>query len=168
MSLQIKSFILPVHTDTSIENEINNFLKSHKVIKMRKEFLNNSENACWCLLVEYVLDEKENSKQSKGFKNIIDYKEVLSPDDFSVYAKIREWRKETADKNGVQLYTILNNEQMARIAQEKITKLDKLKEMSGIGEQRIKKYGKDIIDLMKKIINTNDLSGNQTKNEKSQ
>ncbi|MBF0452068.1 MAG: HRDC domain-containing protein [Candidatus Magnetomorum sp.] len=167
MSIQIKAFTLPIHVDSAIETEMNAFLKSHKVINIRKEFANNSDNLYWCFLVEYVAEESESAKQNKAVKNTIDYKEVLSPEDFSVYAQIREWRKEVAEKNGLQLYAILKNEQMATIAQEKITSLDKLAQIPGIGEQRIKKYGKDILEIMKNIVKMNPAKNSQTANEKN-
>ena len=171
MSMQIKAFTLPIHADSTIESEMNTFLKTHKVINIRKEFVNNPDNLCWCFLVEYVVEESGHLKQSKAIKNTIDYKEILSPDDFSVYAKIREWRKDVAEKNGIQLYAIMNNEQMATIAQEKITSLDKLMQVPGIGEQRIKKYGNDIIGIMKNILKVTQPENSQkiTKtNEKNQ
>ena len=155
MSLQLKAFTMPIHTDSTIESELNTFLKTHKVINIRKEFVNNPDNLCWCFLVEYVAEEGNQTKTGKAVKNAVDYKEILSPEDFSVYAKIREWRKEVAEKNSIQLYAILNNEQMATIAQEKITTLDQLKQVPGIGEQRIKKYGKNIVEIMKNILKKN-------------
>ena len=51
----------------------------------------------------------------------------------------------------IQLYTILTNEQMAKIDEKRIVNVEELKKISGIGDQRIKKYGKDIINVMKNI-----------------
>jgi len=167
MSFQIKTFILPIHSDSTIEDEMNHFLKSHKVINIHREFVSNTEKICWCFVVEYIVDENEQSSRNKGIKNAIDYKEVLSSDDFAIYATMREWRKTTAEKNGVQLYTILNNEQMAKIAQDKIISIEKLKQLPGIGEQRIKKYGKEIIKIMKNTLDINASEVSDEKNEKN-
>ena len=53
-------------------------------------------------------------------KKKIEYKEVLSPEDFSIYAKLRDWRKETAAREAVQLYNVFMNEQMAVMVQKRV------------------------------------------------
>ena len=40
----------------------------------------------------------------------VDYKEVLKPDEFEVFSRLREWRKGVAEREGVPVYTVLTNE----------------------------------------------------------
>ena len=137
MKLHYKFFSIPVNTSTDIEQEMNEFIKNHKIASIKKEFVNNQENTCWFFLIEYFEEIHDKDKKSgKNIKNAIDYREVLSPEIFTRYAKIREWRKQEAAKTAVQLYTILTNEQMAQIAEKKIITIDELKKVSGIGDQR--------------------------------
>jgi hypothetical protein len=37
----------------------------------------------------------------------VDYKEVLKPEEFEVFSRLREWRKGVAEKEGVPVYTVL-------------------------------------------------------------
>jgi len=78
----------------------------------------------------------------------VDYKDVLSPEDFAVFAKLREWRKKTADAEAVPVYTIFNNEQLAKIVEKKIITKKALQEIEGVGEARVKKYGDAVISIM--------------------
>ena len=39
----------------------------------------------------------------------MDYKEVLKPEEFEVFRRLRDWRKATADKEGVPVYVVLHH-----------------------------------------------------------
>ena len=43
----------------------------------------------------------------------VDYREVLKPEEFEMFSRLREWRKALAEKEGVPVYTLLTNEQLA-------------------------------------------------------
>jgi superfamily II DNA helicase RecQ len=158
MDLQIKFFSVPVGYESDVEQDMNQFLRHHKIVNIRKEFVCQSDQICWCYAVEYLSDSQKDDtsandkKKKKDDKPKIDYAEVLSPDDFAIYAKMRTWRKELADKKGEYAFTILTNAQMAQIAEKKIHTLQDLEKVSGIGEQKINQYGHAIVDLMKSII----------------
>jgi hypothetical protein len=51
----------------------------------------------------------------------VDYREVLSAQDFAVFSKLREVRKGLAEKEGVPPYTIFTNEQLAAVVRQKVT-----------------------------------------------
>jgi superfamily II DNA helicase RecQ len=161
MKANFKIVTIPISTPDDLVNELNQFVQTHQIIKISKDLVKENEQTCWCFLIEY-LSGSEAKNQSKP-KSKIDYREVLSPEDFTLYAQIRDWRKKTAEKEGVALYSVLTNEQMARIAEDKINSIEQLKNVDGIGEQRIKKYAGDIINILKKFV---DEKNNREKNKK--
>jgi superfamily II DNA helicase RecQ len=69
-------------------------------------------------------------------------------EDFALYAKLRDWRKITGEKESVPLYTIFTNEQLAAIAQQKIETLEELGALTGIGAARVDKYGQDVLTVI--------------------
>jgi len=149
MSIQFKFFWVSAQNSSNIENDLNNFLSSVDVIKVQKEFVNNGSDSHFCILVEYIRSQNTKSSFNNTVsKKKIDYREILSPDDFSLYDKIRSWRKMVAQKEAVQLYTVLTNEQMAKISQDKIKTLNGLSKIEGLGDTRIKKYGNEIIEIV--------------------
>jgi superfamily II DNA helicase RecQ len=87
--------------------------------------------------------EKNRLKKSK-----IDYKQVLSPEDFALFAQLREWRKGEAAEIGVPVYTIFTNEQLAKIAEQKIHTKAGLQEIEGVGEARVKRYAEAVIGIV--------------------
>ena len=50
-------------------------------------------------------------------KNKVDYKEILTPEQFAVFARLRELRKEIASREAVPVYTIFTNEQLSQMVQ---------------------------------------------------
>lgn len=157
MSLQCKFFVIPIKDIEETEEEINRFLRTVRVVSMQREFVNQGENSFWSMIVEYQTGSagSKSSPQSAGKKKpVVDYREVLSPEDFAIYAKLREWRKEVANKEGDPVYTVFTNEQMAKIVRSRITTKTELQKIKGVGESRTQKYGEDVIRIMAREIGT--------------
>jgi superfamily II DNA helicase RecQ len=152
MPSQFKFFVIMARR---LEDEelLNRFLLHNRVLTVHREFVHDGENSYWSLAVEYLAGEGKTAGQSSGQsgKNRIDYKEVLSPGDFAVFAKLREWRKDKAGQDGVPVYTIFSNEQLAGIAVQRVISKTSLRELEGVGESRVKKYGEAVIQLMCEI-----------------
>ncbi len=146
MTIQYKFFTIPINAADQMESALNRFLVSKRTLTVHREFVQNGANSFWSLAVEYLSDG--NVGAEKTDKSRVDYREVLSPDDFALYVKLRDWRKQEALKEGLALYNIFNNEQLAEIAEKRVATLSALKEIEGIGEARIKKYGKAVLALV--------------------
>lgn len=163
MSIQYQFFIMPITAAEQDIDEMNRFLRGVRVIKTHKEFVQQGENSFWALCIEYLagastLSEKEKTASSK---RRIDYKETLSPADFALFAQLPEWRKVRADREGVPVYTLFTNEQLAQISEKRIHTRSGLQELDGIGEGRIQKYGEDVIRIV------NMMADKETKNHEA-
>ena len=65
----------------------------------------------------------------------VDYREVLSPEDFAVFARLRQVRKEIAQDDAVPVYTVFTNEQLAQMVQGRATTKAALEKIAGVGDQ---------------------------------
>ena len=81
-------------------------------------------------------------------KSRIDYREVLPPDQFAIYSKLRELRKEFADKEGVPPYAVFTNEHLADMVRKKITTTASLQTLEGVGPAKVEKYGDAFLKLL--------------------
>src|ERR1039458_3068660 len=145
--MQLKLFILPVKNLAAAEGEMNGFLRAHRVLAVKKEFVPDGENSFWTFCVEY-LDSTAGAASWPGKGPKVDYKEVLKPEEFEVFSRLREWRKAAAEKEGVPVYTVLTNEQLAQMVQKKVNSKAGLKEIEGIGDARVEKYGESLLALL--------------------
>lgn len=82
-----------------------------------------------------------SSGEGRAGKQRVDYKEVLSPEDFALFAKLRDWRKATAEQEGIPVYAVLTNEQLAAITTKRPGSISQLREVEGIGEAKAGRYG---------------------------
>lgn len=145
--MQLKVFILPVKNVVDAEVEMNQFLRSHRVLAVKKEFVPDGENSFWTFCVEY-LDSVVGMGGMTGRPPRVDYREVLKPEEFELFSRLRDWRKGVAEKEGVPVYTVLTNEQLAQIVQRRVNTKAALKEIDGVGDARVEKYGEAVLGVV--------------------
>jgi superfamily II DNA helicase RecQ len=75
----------------------------------------------------------------------VDYREVLNPEQFEVFSKLRELRKQIAEKESIPVYAVFTNEQLAAMVQTQADSKTKLKAIEGVGDARIDKYGEEFL-----------------------
>jgi superfamily II DNA helicase RecQ len=146
--MQLKVFVLPVKNLGAAEAEMNAFLRGHRVLAVKKEFVADGENSFWRFCVEYLNSLATGALGAGGRPPKVDYKEVLKPEEFEVFSRLRDWRKGVAEKEGVPVYTIFTNEQFALMVQKKVNSKTGLKEIEGVGEARVEKYGEAVVQLL--------------------
>ena len=117
------------------ESELNHFMGSHRVLAGEKRFVDVGENSFWAVCVDYLdVGSAGDKSSSRSQRNQIDYRRILSDEQFTVFAALRELRKELAAQDGVPLYTVFTNQQLAQIVQLKITDRANLKKVDGVGD----------------------------------
>lgn len=141
------------------EEAFNRFLSQHRVLKVEKEFVPAGQDSFWAYQVHY--DANAAARGGPGTpgtgiadvnkKGMVDYKALLNDADFTLYLRLKEWRKERAQRDGVEAFTVFTNAQLADIAQRRCATLEALKEISGVGEGRVEKYGASMLALLKEL-----------------
>ena len=147
-AMQLKVFVLPVKNLGAAEVEMNACLRGHRVLAVQKEFVAEGENSFWSFCVEYLDGIGADALAAGGRPPKVDYKEVLKPEEFEVFSRLRDWRRAVAEKEGVPVYTIFTNEQLAQMVQKKVNSKAALKEIEGVGDARVEKYGDALVQMM--------------------
>ena len=149
--MQFKLFAISVKGDSTMESELNSFLRGRRVLAVRRELVQAGEGSFWSFCVEYLdgipAAAGRGNSGDRGPK--VDYREQLKPDDFAVFSRLRAWRKETADREAAPVYTIFTNGQLARMAQERPQALAGLRGINGVGDARVEKYGSELLNLLR-------------------
>jgi len=154
MKLQYASFLLPLHFGSSEQEELNRFLRGKRVVQTRKELVTTENISHWTILVEY-LDNAVKGSSEQQIKNKIDYKDILNADDFSLFSKLREVRKKLAEDNGLPVYAVCTNEQLAEIARRKPKNLTECMQIEGIGQGKADKYVPALLECLASKKNEN-------------
>ena len=141
--MQFKTFMLPASGSEQTEETLNVFLRTHRIVSVRSEFV-SGETPAWCILVEYVQQNESDSKSSGK----VDYMKILSPEEFALFSKLRNLRKELAAKDGVPPFVVFTDEQLASIVKQNPTDLGKLTAIQGIGQAKAEKYGNAVFKVL--------------------
>jgi ATP-dependent DNA helicase RecQ len=78
--------------------------------------------------------------------------EDLSEEAKPVFEKLRAWRGATAKEQGVPAYVIFHDATLRQIATQAPTTLQQLGTISGVGENKLAKYGQPILDALAEIL----------------
>ena len=154
MKIQYASFSLPLHSDSTEQEALNRFLRGHRIVQTRKEIVIADNVSHWALLVEY-LDSPEKSAGEQQIKSKVDYKEILNAADFFLFSKLREVRKKLAEENGLPVYAVCTNEQLAEIAKRKPKSLTECMQIEGIGQGKADKFVPSLLECIRNENNEN-------------
>jgi ATP-dependent DNA helicase RecQ len=72
----------------------------------------------------------------------------LTNEDQNLNNKLKSWRKETATEQNLPAYCIINNKTIEEITINKPQDFHDLEKIHGIGEQKIEKYGSQILRII--------------------
>ena len=153
--MHYRFFTIPIYAEETIQTELNNFLSSVRILQVDRKFVAAGSNSFWELCIEYMSAAQPKEEKNKGDKNKtsrIDYREVLSPEDFAVFSSLRSWRKEAAAEAGVQLYQVFTNKQIAHIAENRIIEIRELLTIDGVGEVGVQHYGEAVCALVREAL----------------
>jgi len=142
--MQFRLFSIPASGSPEGEEELNRFLRSHRAVSVQRELVQIGTAASWCFCVEY-LPGSQPAPEQPGGRRRIDYKEVLSEDDFSLFAQLRDVRKQLAAGEAIPVYAVCTNEHLAEIAKARPATLAELKKIEGFGEAKAEKYGESLL-----------------------
>ena len=149
--MQYEVYTVPAGGGEAMD-ELNKFLRSHRVVGVEKHLVTDGQEPRWVFCVEYLESSKAGVKKGNNAgtgKPRVDYREVLNPSDFGVFSKMRDKRKEWAEKEGIPAYAIFTNEQLAKMVTERVKTLEALGKIDGVGESRLKKYGSEMLEVLR-------------------
>ena len=146
-------FTISVRDEGSAAADLNGFLRSRRVLSVDRRWVDQGSESFWSFCVDYLESSGGAAGGAAGGRNgtnrKVDYREVLSPEDFAAFARLREARKEIAQADAVPVYTIFTNEQLAQMVQVRATTKAALEQVAGVGDARIEKYGERMLEVLR-------------------
>jgi len=148
--MQLRFFRIPAGDTGCFAEELNAFLRGHRILTVQREFVSGADGAWWAICVEYLSAAADTGPAANGTgKGKIDYREKLNAEDFAVFSALRDVRKELAERDGVPVYAVFTNEQIAEMVTSKADSLTALRKIDGVGDSRIEKYGERFVAALR-------------------
>ena len=102
---------------------------------------------------EHPIMLRREPKKSEKAARTAKRREQAVPEDFPehaapVFERLRAWRGATAKEQGVPAYVVFHDATLRQIAAQAPTTLAELGSISGIGENKLAKYGQQILDTL--------------------
>ena len=84
-------FTISVHDDGRAAAELNAFMRTHRVLAVKRRWVDLGANSFWSFCIDYWQGAERSEDAVRGVsRNRVDYRESLSPDDFAVFARLRD------------------------------------------------------------------------------
>ena len=127
-------------------DELNSFCLNKKVLMKKVEFFKEGETYYWSVFLEYELVLEQGSlDETKGLTQACQL----------CFKRLKDWRKEKAEKEGIPPYVIATNKQLIEIIKKEIKTIEGLKQIHGFGKKKLEKYGEEITAMMKEFFGDN-------------
>ena len=120
------------------EADLQNFLLNKHVHAMHPQFFMQNGQAYWSVLLTYeeILPRDAHA-------------EHLGEADRALMNRLREWRKDKADREGIPVFLIATNQHLLDIARMAPKTLEGLRQVRGFGRKRTERHGLEIVGIVK-------------------
>jgi superfamily II DNA helicase RecQ len=166
---QYAGFFVSPFGEKSVTDELNAFLRSHRIVNVDKKLIDGERGTGWVFLVEYGTGDGKNAPNTQTQR--VDYREVLNAAEYALFDKLRNLRKELAEKSGIPVYAVFTNDQLAAMIKKPPKTAKDLLGIAGIGEARVKQYGGSFVNLFtseEQKMESNENQSAKGKDEKSE
>lgn len=137
--MQVKLFTIPVFGSEQLEEEMNRFLRSHRILQLERHFCSD-DGGYWALLVEYVAGDPLAESPPSARRERKDYSEGLNDEEKGRFENYKAVRRELAQQLAIPAYLVFTNEELAILSRLPEISDDSIRGVKGIAPQRLKDY----------------------------
>lgn len=150
--MQLKFFTFSILSASAEEEIVNKFLRTVKVLEIKKDLVVMGDNAYWTICVLYLL--YGNSEASPVMqRGKIDYKDILSDEQFKKFCQLRKVRKQISEDDAVPAFAVFTDMELSEISKLDDINCSTLKGINGIGIKKLEKYGQRFCELINQNVN---------------
>ncbi len=146
--MKVKVFHIRLTKDNlqADQDRINEFMESVTVKKTSTQLINGQPNF-WSILVFY--EDQKTEKQSD--KLHVSAENELTEEEKRIFDVLKQWRTDKAGELNTPSFLVCHNAELMTVAKMKPQTLDELLRIKGFGEQKIAKFGDDILAVLNSI-----------------
>ncbi|MDZ4747092.1 MAG: HRDC domain-containing protein [Saprospiraceae bacterium] len=153
--MNLKLFNTRLSTESALADQqaINSFMDGVTVKKTATQFVPGNPDY-WSILVFYEnpkpndVKVKEEKVVKESEKQPVISEEDLNETERTIYVALRLWRKDRAHEINLPEFMVFKNATLLDIAKERPQDLLTLSKIKGLGDQKIAKYGDDIVAIL--------------------
>jgi superfamily II DNA helicase RecQ len=150
-------FTVPTLDSVSAQDELNAFCETHRMVQVERHFVSDGQGSHWALCVQVapgpgpLPDSLKRRSTASSAEARVDYKAVLSEAEFTRFAALRSLRKTLAEQEGVPLYAVFTNEQLAAMAKSAPQSAAEVQAVEGVGPARVQRYAQAVLSCLRAL-----------------
>lgn len=117
--MQIKIYSVPVFGSGGLEEEVNRFLRSHRILQVERHFCPDN-GGYWAIFIEYADYAPDSAPANR--KEKVDVVKSLTDEEKERFEMLRLRRKEIARNNNIPAYMVFTDAELAQLA--KLERID--------------------------------------------
>ncbi|MBO4593084.1 MAG: HRDC domain-containing protein [Bacteroidaceae bacterium] len=137
--MQVKLFTMPVIGGEKVEEELNKFLRGHRVLQVERHFC--PEHGYWAMLVEYADNDPIAEAPPATRREKKDPTVGMTDEQKARFNDLRDKRNAISKARAVAPYLVFTNEELALMMELEHIDEESLRSVKGISKQRLKDYG---------------------------
>jgi len=151
--MKLRVFTLPFEPARGFDTtEADAFFEDHEALSVTDHVLEHAGVPWLVLVVTYqALDRDGGSSRGAGRRKGPDPRAELDPAQQKVYDALRSWRAHRGRDEGVPVYMVATNRQLAQVVQQRPTTLAALDAIDGFGDGRRKRHGEALLAALGKL-----------------
>ena len=137
-----KIITIPFHNNSqTFQDEIlTNFTINKRIKNCHAKFFISEGKPYWTVFLEYdAIMGKNTDSETHG----------LNEAQKMLFDKLRLWRKEKADTEGVPVYIVATNREVNDLVRVSPKSLEEMATIKGFGRKKVEKYGNDVIAIIR-------------------
>lgn len=142
--------------DAKAETErLNQLLKEQAIQSIERQFVSDGINSFWSICV-ITLKQESLTQNNRGGRSKVDYQQVLNPQHFSIFSRLRSIRNQMATEQSIPPYAVFTNEQLSQISPLEPISYDAISTIKGIGGKRLKDYTVTLLKIYSHALSNGD------------
>jgi len=133
-----------LHND---QEELNQFMEGVTVKKTSCQLINAQINY-WSILVFYDQKANSESRSNQSSKICFPIETVLNEEEQKILDSFKIWRQSKAAELSLPTYMVCSNSELVTLVKVRPDSIEKLVSIKGFGEQKIAKFGEEIIAFL--------------------
>ncbi|MEP6794740.1 MAG: HRDC domain-containing protein [Saprospiraceae bacterium] len=129
------------------QEAINSFMESVTVKKTATQFVIGQPDF-WSVLVFYENGKTHKNGSRESDKISFDPEVELTEEEKQILGALKQWRRDRAKEVNVPEYLVCHNAELITVSKTRPRSMEDLNKIKGFGDQKISKYGDDIIAVV--------------------
>lgn len=130
---------MPVFGSEQLEEELNKFLRSHRILQLERHYV-SEQGGYWAMLVEYADGDPVAEAPPQGRRDRKDPTDGMTEEEKMRFNVYRDVRKVLAQQRAIPPYLVFTNDELAILSRLPELNAETVKGLKGIAPQRMKDY----------------------------